>query len=506
MENSEFYTRMDTQKRQHPFALGLVPIKNDLSATEYFYREVLVRKEPIVQIKEEPQDIDILTDDLETMETGEDILNENPASDFVASIRSVIPTPIETQDEDQPSIIDQIVKECEKRESVMHIHLKVMVSSIINQRLVDLNSLHIVGGRSLFHNQTLKNAERLKDSLELFTGNYGIEDAHAFLLQNLLDEYLASYLNLLHYLKAWRSNLATQLLDNPVDSKIQAANEIIQEFANIKVLDPNLCSEQDIVPLSNVSLILVYPQISTMSQTSVKHAHENMFRTLLPNAVRCVEKVELKFNDGEFDPKNLTQMCLTLIRETVQGMSKRRPNDHIFLAGWGISALLNMQAIQDVEGVTGVLNFAFPLRSHLGFRGTIDDTICISYCPSLFIVGDAASNMSLPELEEMRENMICESGVVLIGGANNDLRVSPLLLGIERVSQYCVDKIVLEHVVEFMKMVISEGGMSATERREYLTPVEFPDVFDIESTILKKRACGLIGQPKKEKTPKASKE
>jgi hypothetical protein len=104
------------------------------------------------------------------------------------------------------------------------------------------------------------------------------------------------------------------------------------------------------------------------SQTVVKHAHENMFRNLLPAAVRCVEKVELKF-DADVDPRTLTHMCLALIRERVQELVKRRPDDHVFLAGWGISCLLNMQAIQKVQGVTGVLNFAFPLRSYLGFRG-----------------------------------------------------------------------------------------------------------------------------------------
>lgn len=106
------------------------------------------------------------------------------------------------------------------------------------------------------------------------------------------------------------------------------------------------------------------------SQTVVKHAHENMFRNLLPSAIRCVEKLELRFDDeDDVDPQTLTHMCLALIRERVQELVKRRPDDHVFLAGWGLSALLNVQAIQKVCGVTGILNFAFPLKSYLGFRG-----------------------------------------------------------------------------------------------------------------------------------------
>lgn len=177
------------------------------------------------------------------------------------------------------------------------------------------------------------------------------------------------------------------------------------------------------------------------SQTVIKHAHENMFRNLLPAAVRCVEKLELKF-DEDVDPKTLTHMCLTLIRERVQELVRRRPDDHVFLAGWGISSLLNMQVIQRVQGVTGVLNFAFPLRSYLGFRGTVDDSICVSYCPSLFVVGNSATNVNIEELQLMREYMICESGLVVVNGADNNLYVSPLILSVERISQHCVDRII----------------------------------------------------------------
>lgn len=85
----------------------------------------------------------------------------------------------------------------------MYTHLKTILQSIMNQRLTDLNSLNVVGGCSIFYSQTLRNATRLRDRLCLFTEKriFGIEDAHAFLLRRLPDEYLASYLNLLRFLK-----------------------------------------------------------------------------------------------------------------------------------------------------------------------------------------------------------------------------------------------------------------------------------------------------------------
>jgi hypothetical protein len=92
-----------------------------------------------------------------------------------------------------------------------------------------------------------------------------------------------------------------------------------------------------------------------------------------------------------------------------------------------------------------------------------------------------------------------------VGGADSNLYVSPLFLSIERVSQHCVDRIILEHVLGFMKLLISEGGMSAKERRQYLKPVKFPSVFDVDLNTLKGRASGFVPklrQPKEPKKPK----
>ncbi|KAI6174691.1 hypothetical protein M3Y97_01018600 [Aphelenchoides bicaudatus] len=509
--NSRFYSRMEQRKFQNPLACGLVPIRNDLSADDYFYREVLIKKPAKEDKKAEvdDQDVDVMSEDNTIgrfSDNDDEILTKNPAFDCVADIRGVLPAPQDPEidedgDEEMP-IVDQIMEECSHTKGIMYGHLRIFTASTIQQRLIDLNTQNVVGGCSLFYAQSMKNATHLRDQLCLFSERriLAAEDMHAYLMRKLPDEYLAAYLNLLRFLKLSGSSLTMHLLDHPIDSEIQAANEHIREFVNTKIVDPNLrygkCT--DIVPLSNVSLVLVYPQVSMVSQTVVKHAHENMFRNLLPSAVRCVEKVELKF-DEDVDPRTLTHMCLAVIRDRVSELVRRRPDDHVFLAGWGISSLLNMQAIQRVPGVTGVLNFAFPLRSYFGFRGSVDDTICVSYCPSLFVVGDSAANVSVRELQNMRENMICESGLVLVGGADSNLYVSPLVLSVERVSQHCVDRIILEHATDFMKQLINEGGMSAKERRQYLKPVKLPNSFDVDLNTLKGRASGFVPKLKQNK-------
>lgn len=130
----------------------------------------------------------------------------------------------------------------------------------------------------------------------------------------------------------------------------------------------------------------------------------------------------------------------------------------------------------------------------------MDDVICVSYCPSLFVVGEEATNVDMNALQQMRENMVCDSGLVVVGGADRNLYVSPLWLGVERVSQHCVDRAILEHVVDFMKQVVVEGGLSVRDRRQFLKPVKLPSHFDVDVNTLKGRASGFM----KNKPPKLS--
>lgn len=213
---------MERRKFRNPLACGLVPIKSDPTVDDYFYREILIKKEEPDEKDEKDLsttqseeivefDVDVLTDNNETIlsrfgDQDDEILVKNPAFDCVTDIRTAIPEPSEAEEKDEKessTAIDQILNECNRLDNLVHSHLKTLLFSIIGQRLIDLNTLDVVGGCSLFYSQTLKNATSLRDKLCLFTKKRicAIEDAHAYLLRRLPDEYLASYLNLLRFLK-----------------------------------------------------------------------------------------------------------------------------------------------------------------------------------------------------------------------------------------------------------------------------------------------------------------
>ncbi|KAI6174292.1 hypothetical protein M3Y98_01174800 [Aphelenchoides besseyi] len=521
----QFYERMERRRLQNPLARGLVRSKRN-EDDDYFYREFFRNQtkanESTSENANEEEEIDVLGDDdfdkaptidkfvvAMKNEEADEILVKNPADECVADVRSVLPIDppqiSEEQSEEEQeaeeksavSPIDRIAVEVELLKSpLLKSHLRVLIPGIINQRATDLCTLGIVGGCSVFYSRTLANATRLRQRLILFSLDrlLAMEEAHAFLLYRLPDEFLASYFNLLRFLRISGSSLPTHLVNNTRRLSVRKANDFIRDFVNTKVVDPNLRFGRgisDIAALPNVSLVLVYPEISVRGRSVIKHSHKNMFTKLLPAAAAHVETVELRY-ESEVDTRTLVHMFLELVRSTVENLLIERPDDHVFLAGWGISTLINMHALQKVAGVAGVLNFAYPLRGPLGMRGTVDDATCITYCPSLFVVGDSASNVNLKDLQAMRKNMICDTGLVVVGGADDHLYVPPVFLSVERVSQHSVDRMILNHVVDFIKQVISEGGMSAREKRQYLVPIKLPNPFDVDLNTLKGRGSAMV--------------
>ncbi|KAI6206156.1 hypothetical protein M3Y94_00874900 [Aphelenchoides besseyi] len=365
----QFYERMERRRLQNPLARGLVKSKRN-DDEDYFYREVIVRNqtkpnESTSEDVDEEEEIDVLgVDDFDKAPTiakfvaamkneeADEILIKNPADECVADVRSVLPIDPpqisekqseeeqETEEKSIVSPIDRIAVEVELLKSpLLKSHLRVLIPGIINQRATDLCTLEIVGGCSVFYSRTLANATRLRQRLVLFSLDrlLAMEEAHAFLLYRLPDEFLASYFNLLRFLRISGSNLPTHLVDHTRRLSVHRANNFIRHFVNTKVVDPNLRFGRgisNITALPNVSLVLVYPEICVNGKSVVKHSHENMFTNLLPAAVAHVEKVVLRY-ESEVDTRTLVHFFVELVRNTVENLLIERPDDHVFLAGWG---------------------------------------------------------------------------------------------------------------------------------------------------------------------------
>ncbi|ROT76016.1 putative KAT8 regulatory NSL complex subunit 3 [Penaeus vannamei] len=91
-----------------------------------------------------------------------------------------------------------------------------------------------------------------------------------------------------------------------------------------------------------------------------------------------------------------------------------------------------------LEMVTANICLGFPVTGATGKRGEADDPLLDIRTPTLFIIGEKASNVSVDDMEDIRMRLRVETGLVVVGGADSHLRLS-CRSGTWKVTQSMVD-------------------------------------------------------------------
>ncbi len=82
----------------------------------------------------------------------------------------------------------------------------------------------------------------------------------------------------------------------------------------------------------------------------------------------------------------------------------------------------------------------FPFLGLNGGRGDIDDNLLESKTPTLFVVGQHATTCGIDDIEDLREKMKAENSLIVVGGADDNLRVSKAKKKQEGITQSMVDR------------------------------------------------------------------
>lgn len=117
------------------------------------------------------------------------------------------------------------------------------------------------------------------------------------------------------------------------------------------------------------------------------------------------------------------------IANTIKELKQKYPDRPIILAGWGAAAAINcqvasMEAILTTNSSSGnsfinaCICFGFPFFTLEGSRGEPDDSLLDCRTPCLFVVGQSASQCRIDDLEDTRERMRVETGLIVVGGGN----------------------------------------------------------------------------------------
>lgn len=103
-----------------------------------------------------------------------------------------------------------------------------------------------------------------------------------------------------------------------------------------------------------------------------------------------------------------------------------------------------------MEHVTAVVCLGFPFNTADGKRGSPDDALLDVRCPVMFVIGQNSMLARVDDIEDLRERMLVPTSLVVVGSADDQLRISASKKISERISQSMVDRCVLNEIGDFV--------------------------------------------------------
>lgn len=379
--------------------------------------------------------------------------------------------------------------------------LKYMIEKglqIIKQQFYSEKTyLNVDNSASVFHVFSRRNADLLlyymspynKKSKEM------AHKAHLWFMQHLPDNLLAAYLNILRFAKSFGykvSDILKENNDNHFNSncnqKSEEIKKCIKDFINVKAIDPWFKEAKDALPtsISNVTCFIVLPNISTYDYCPVNIMHKELMENFIPSIGCHTEFVNLCFKTPEpVSVAELMEHCIEKVKIQLQSLLASRPNDHILTIGWGVTNAIIHRVLSEIGGVSASINFAYCNKTSDGIIGDVDHEITLSYCPQLFIVGENSTMFDLKYFNITRQTMTCETGLVVVGNGDSNLRVSANTLIRERVTQSSVNLIITEVVKDFIEAVTPFDDIPIKEFRKIMQPTDMDLHLDVDCQLLK---------------------
>ena len=140
----------------------------------------------------------------------------------------------------------------------------------------------------------------------------------------------------------------------------------------------------------------------------------------------------------------------TAVRTKCKELRERHPNRAIILVGWQAAGLIACR-VSLVESVTAIIALSFPTQFISGrISGDADDLLLDCHTSTLFVVGQNATTCCIDDLEDTRERMQADTSLVVVGGADDRLRMSHSRRHTEGVTQRMVDRCILDKIADFL--------------------------------------------------------
>lgn len=140
--------------------------------------------------------------------------------------------------------------------------------------------------------------------------------------------------------------------------------------------------------------------------------------------------------------QNVAEHMVSVSRAKIQEIRNEITNRQIILVGFNAGAALALQ-VASMESVCCVIAIGFAYNTLNGPRGAPDDHLLDLTTPALFAIGQNSARSSREEIESLRERMQAQTRLVVVGSADNSLRLSKSKRLIENITQAEVDNMVM---------------------------------------------------------------
>ncbi|XP_054167754.1 KAT8 regulatory NSL complex subunit 3-like [Oppia nitens] len=204
------------------------------------------------------------------------------------------------------------------------------------------------------------------------------------------------------------------------------------------------------------------PQVAhQMTSQRMKYWH-NLFgslgKVITINAVlRPYEIVNDFMNEIRYSVREKIKECKSTFNEG-------RP---LVLVGFGHSSLVAAHcALDNASNVNATICLGFPLTAINGFRGDLDDPLLETTVPTMFVIGQNSTMATLDDMEDFRERITkTETGLVVVGGANDRLSVSNNKKKFEGITQAMVDRCIADEIYDFVSSALNPSTQSYPQSR-----------------------------------------